>query len=109
MTPLIFVFVAGGVILVALSIPMLLRRVKPNYWYGFRTRKTLANVQVWYDVNAYAGKRLLVSGILITAAAILFAFVPEMSVDAYAWWMLAVVVVTLGISLASSFRYLNQR
>lgn len=109
MAALIFVFVAGGVVLVALSFPMILRRVKPNYWYGFRTRKTLENVQVWYDVNAYAGKRLLVSGILITAAAILCAFLPEISVDLYAWLMLAVVVVTLGISLASSFRYLNQR
>jgi uncharacterized membrane protein len=109
MQSLVWLFVLGGLTLTALSIPMILRRVKPNSWYGFRTRQTLANEQVWYDVNAHAGKRLLVSGILITTAAILLPFIPGISADLYAWLVLAVVVVTLGIGLASSFRYLNQR
>jgi hypothetical protein len=33
-------------------------------WYGFRTKHMLSNPEVWYEVNAYAGKSLFVSGIV---------------------------------------------
>jgi hypothetical protein len=29
-----------------LSIPMVLQKVKPNRWYGFRTPKTLSNEKI---------------------------------------------------------------
>ena len=101
------VFVGGGLLMIVLAIPLILRRVKPNYWYGFRTRKTLTNERVWYAVNAHAGWRLLISGIFITFAAIGLALVPGISVDAYSLLVLVVVVITLGIGLGQSFAYLK--
>src|SRR5512145_222539 len=46
-------FVSTSLLLTILSVPMILRRVKPNPLYGFRTAKTLAkgNEDVWYDAN----------------------------------------------------------
>ena len=108
MLSLVVLFIAGGFLMVALAIPMILRRIKPNVWYGFRTRKTLSNEKIWYDVNAHAGKRLLVAGVLITLAAIVCAFIPGISTDTYAWLVLAVTIVSLAIGLTQSFRYLNQ-
>jgi uncharacterized membrane protein len=55
-------FVCTGLLLVGLSIPLLLRRVKPNGWYGFRVRKTLSDERIWYESNAYMAKWLLISG-----------------------------------------------
>ncbi len=108
MTALFILYLIGGVAMILISIPLIQRRVKPNYWYGFRTRKTLENEQVWYEVNAHAGKRLLIAGILITLAAIVVALIPGITLDAYALSVLAVVVVSLGIGLAQSFAYLNR-
>ena len=105
---LFLLFFLAGLFQALISIPMILRRVKPNYWYGFRTRKTLENESVWYDVNEHAGTRLFISGILIMISAIVFLFVPGISVDTYSWLVLAVLVVTLGIGLTQSFRYLNR-
>ena len=108
MTALFITFLIGGVLMIATAIPLMQRRIKPNSWYGFRTRKTLENEQVWYEVNAHAGKRLLVAGILITLASILFALIPGITLDAYALSVLAVVMLTLGIGLAQSFAFLNR-
>lgn len=40
------IFTAGGVFL---GIPLLRGRVRPNSWYGCRTRKTMSDEKVWDD------------------------------------------------------------
>lgn len=59
--------VALGLLLVA--IPLALRKVGPNVVYGYRTRATLANEAVWYEANAYFGKRLIVACLIGAAFA----------------------------------------
>jgi len=54
---------ATGPLLVALGIPLMRRRVRPNIWYGVRTRDTLADERVWYEVNAMGGRDLVVLGV----------------------------------------------
>jgi hypothetical protein len=46
---------------VLISIPLILRKVPRNVVYGFRTRATLGDDLVWYEANAYFGRRLVVS------------------------------------------------
>lgn len=57
------VFVATGVLLVALAVPLIRRRVRPNGLYGFRTPSTLNDERIWYEVNAATGVDLLATGI----------------------------------------------
>jgi hypothetical protein len=47
---MIGMFVVSGLLLCVLAIPMILKKVKPNFWYGFRVRKTLENPDIWYAV-----------------------------------------------------------
>lgn len=62
-----------GILLIGSSIPLLLGRVAPNQWYGFRTPKTLSNSHIWYTANSGAAKisitvgavMLLLAGVLI--------------------------------------------
>lgn len=56
------VFLYLGLLIVGLSVPMILRCVTPDPWYGFRTPKTLADEGVWYAANAYSGRLLLMLG-----------------------------------------------
>jgi len=101
-------FAGSGLLLIGISIPLIQRRIKPNFWYGFRTRRTLSSPAVWYDVNAYAGKRLLVSGIITTVAAVVLYFIPGTAFDGYT---LSITIFALGpltISVLQSFRYLDR-
>lgn len=44
------------------GLPMWLRLVPRNRFYGFRTRQTLASDETWYEANALAGRDLVVGG-----------------------------------------------
>ncbi len=50
---------ASGLFLIALAIPLWLRRVPPNTFYGARFPSTLADPQTWYEINARAGRNLV--------------------------------------------------
>ena len=41
----------AGILLAALSIPLILGHVPPNHWYGFRTSKTLSSAKLWRAAN----------------------------------------------------------
>jgi len=103
---ILFILLSAG--MMAIAIPLLLRRVRPNNWYGFRVPATLNNEQVWYEVNAYAGRWLLGVGVLGILAAIALAYVPGLGEDGYAWAFLVVFGVAMAVMLISSFRYLNK-
>lgn len=105
---LVVLFVGAGILLAAVAIPLIQRRIKPNPFYGFRVSKAYTSEQVWYEVNAYSGKWLLGGGIVIIAAALLFALIPGITVDVYAWAMLTVGGAALGVGVVQSFRYLNR-
>ncbi len=97
MTLLVVMFAGMGLLLAALAIPLMQRRIKPNGWYGFRTPSTLRNPDLWYDANAYSGRLLIVYGAVIVISAILAALIPDITVDGYSMVML--VVTMLGISI----------
>jgi hypothetical protein len=51
-----------------LAIPLILRRVPRNAFYGFRTCATVADDFVWYEANAYFGRRLVAFSLASAAA-----------------------------------------
>lgn len=108
LTVRLLLFAGSGLLLTGLSIPLIQRRVRPNYWHGFRMRRTLNDPAVWYGVNAYAGKRLLISGIITTIAAIVLYVIPNLTVNGYALGMTILGVGPLTIGLSQRFRYLSR-
>ena len=75
MATLMILFTSSGLLLAAISVPFILGKIGPNPLYGFRVKKTLEDPAVWYPVNAYAAKRLLVVGVGISVSAALLFFV----------------------------------
>jgi hypothetical protein len=102
-------YVAAGLLLAALAIPLWRRKIGPNPLYGFRIKQTLEDPAVWYEVNAVAGRGMLVDGLVIVVAALALAAVPGIGIDRYALSVLALFVVALGITLAASLRALRRR
>ena len=108
MTTLLVMYVVFGLLLAGLAVPLLLDKVPPNGWYGFRVPSTLYNADLWYKVNRYMARWLLLSGIITVAGAVALYLVPGLSVDAYAWLCLIVFAVPFAIGVVLSFRYLRR-
>jgi uncharacterized membrane protein len=74
-----------------------MRLVPPNVLYGVRTRATMADETLWYDVNAACGRDLAVAGAIVTVGTWVIdarsaGWVPELRNLAIA----ALLIVSLG-------------
>ncbi len=74
MLPTILLFLAAGILCIALAIPMIRRRVPPNALYGLRVAATFADESVWYEANARSGHDLLRLGLLTILLALVLPF-----------------------------------
>jgi SdpI/YfhL protein family len=101
------VFTASGALLAGLSIPLILGKIPPNGAYGFRVKKTMENPEIWYPVNAYAGKWLLGIGLAIAFVAAVLAFIPNLGIDIYSYGVLAVLVVLFTLAILAVRRYMK--
>ena len=64
------IFTAAGTLFVCLGVPLYLGRVRPNWWYGCRTQKTLSDEKVWYAVNRVTGRDMVAGGIALVACSL---------------------------------------
>jgi hypothetical protein len=107
MTMLLVTYLASSIVVMGLSVPLLLGKIGPNGWYGFRTSATLNDPQLWYAVNHYAAKRLLFAGVVMLIASLVLYILPGITVDGYALACLAVFMLTFLPGLGQSFLYLR--
>jgi uncharacterized membrane protein len=109
MTTLLAMYLIFGGLLIVLAIPLLLDKIPPNPWYGFRVPSTLADERLWYKVNHYTARWLMLTGIVTVAGAVgFYFFLPNPSVDTYAWLCLAAFAVAFVPGIVFSARYLRR-
>ena len=65
-----------GALFIAVSVPLVLRKVPPNKWYGLRIPAAFSDETVWYEANARMGKDMLRLGVLTITAGIVLHFAP---------------------------------
>jgi hypothetical protein len=106
MATLLVLYVAAGLLLIGLAVPLIWRKVRPNAWYGFRVRQTLTDSDIWYAANAYAGKYLLGVGVITVVTAIGLYRVPGITLDAYALACAGIILAALAVCVIQCFRYL---
>ena len=107
MAALMIMYLVSGVLLIALSIPLIRGKIPPNGLYGFRVKRPLEDPRIWYPVNRYGGKWLLVTGVWIIFIALTLRAVPHISLVAYALGVLAVDIVLLITGFCMVVRYMN--
>jgi uncharacterized membrane protein len=88
---LVFAAVGG-----AMGIPLILRIVPPNDYFGFRTTSTLSNRALWYRVNYFGGWSLLIAA--IASAALIFV-APNDVPDLGVWFVLVPLIIAVGVSM----------
>src|SRR3954464_9708405 len=106
MTFILFVHVSAGLLMSALAVPLMRRKVGPNALYGFRVRRTLDDPRGWHDANALAGECHFGPGIRAALACLVLCWAPAYDPIAYAAACPTVLLVGLAVGLALSFRHL---
>jgi uncharacterized membrane protein len=101
-------FALVSILMIVTSIPMILRKVPPNPIYGFRTRKTLSDPEIWYEANAYAGKLMFAWGIFIAVGIFEVERIPGIGVAGYSNGMLLLTLVVGAVVMALSFAHINR-
>jgi uncharacterized membrane protein len=69
-----------GFILIAVSIPVYLGKIKMNRYYGFRIGKAFESEENWYLINRYGAKALMCWSGVIVAIGIACLFIEPQSV-----------------------------
>jgi uncharacterized membrane protein len=94
-----FLLLFAGVtaLMMALAVPLIRGRVKPNVLYGVRTPKTLGDERVWYAANAYGGRLLFGAGIVQLVAVVALYFVPRLHADFVAYNLACAAVILGGL------------
>ena len=67
------IFVA--LLIIAVSVPLVMRKIPMNRFYGIRFKKSFESDENWYKINAYGGKQLIAWSIvllIIGALAVVF-------------------------------------
>ena len=59
-----------GFILIAVSVPLYLGKIKMNSAYGFRIRKAFESEENWYQINRYGAKALMYWSVIIMVVGI---------------------------------------
>lgn len=60
-----------GVVMAALAVPLIMRAVPMNRFYGVRTRRAFASDDNWYALNAFGGVLFLIYGAALVIAGII--------------------------------------
>jgi uncharacterized membrane protein len=107
MVVLMATFVISGLVLAAVSVPLILGRIPPNGLYGFRVRKTMEHPEIWYPVNTFGGKWLLLASLVLVLAAVGFFFIPNLRIEIYSYAILILWVIMFTIAIVSTVRYMN--
>jgi len=70
-------FMLCGIMEMILGLPLVYNKVKRNMLYGFRTRKTLSDDDIWEKANKKIGRELLIIGLILTLGSILLLFIRD--------------------------------
>ncbi len=67
---LLIIPIAMALLFIAISIPHIKRKIAPNNYCGFRTKKTLSDKEIWYKANEYIGKEIVKASLIMIVVSI---------------------------------------
>ncbi len=100
--------VIPGLVIIAVSVPLIRGKIGPNPWCGFRVRRTLEDPVIWYKANAFAGKALIWAAIAMILGSMALYVVPGLDGPTYAVSCTVVDFVALGVTVILSFQFLGK-
>ena len=68
--------IGSGLLIGALNIPLMQRKIKRNHLYGMRFKKSLESDELWFDINEYGGRLFVIWSVILVALGIAMFFLP---------------------------------
>lgn len=105
------VIALAGLVVIGISIPLILRRIPMNAFYGVRIPKAFVSDANWYAINAYGGRVLAVVGAIISLVGLAIRLRPPTSESSIVVAALspAIVLVLSMIPVLKFARHLPSR
>jgi uncharacterized membrane protein len=101
-------FAVGG-LEALLSIPLVMKKVPPNRFYGFANRQTIDSDRVWYAANRFFGLSLLLCGLLTAGGtAVVLAVKSSYGTKVVAGLVLVIVVALFVAALSATVAKLRR-
>ncbi len=97
-----------GFVLSMVSLPLWLRLVPMNSFYGVRLPSTFVSDERWYDVNAVFGRHLFSWSLAVIAAGIAGFYQLPRHQDAYSWAAITLTLVGVAASVVSTLWWMRQ-
>ncbi|MCB1208849.1 MAG: SdpI family protein, partial [Verrucomicrobiales bacterium] len=97
-----------GLLLFGLGLPLWLRLVPMNSFYGVRLPSTFTSDQRWYDVNAFCGKQLFWWSLTIIGAGIAGFYQLPRHQESYPWAALALTMVAVAATVIATLWWMHQ-
>lgn len=97
---------------VLMAVPLALRKIPPNRWYGFRIPKTLKDENIWYDANAFFGRGLIYGSLVSVGAIFLLYAIALPEPDLFFKLSLLMLVVPSGAAVIATLiriRHMDNR
>jgi hypothetical protein len=69
-----------GILVILVSVPLFLGKVKMNSVYGIRIRKALESEENWYSINRYGAKVLMCWAVAVVIIGIVCLFIEPQAV-----------------------------
>lgn len=100
-------FLIAGILFVAISIPLIKRKVPMNLFYGIRVDAAFQSRERWYEMNEYGGRLFLKWGIAIILTGLIGFALPGTNqwLLAYAYSAVLIILGGLGIVVCKIMRY----
>ncbi|MBE7494202.1 MAG: protein kinase [Verrucomicrobiaceae bacterium] len=97
-----------GLLLFVLSLPLWLRLVPMNSFYGVRLPSTFASDKRWYDVNAYFGKQSFIWSLALMIAGMAGFYQLPRHQDSYCWAAITFSLVAIAACVISTLWWMRK-
>ena len=108
-TLIMIVFIISGMAEIIQGIPLMFNKIKPNWLYGFRLPSTVSNKELWYPVNRYLGRGLVIAGMILVIGT-LFLFMIDLGLSFLdkTLVLLFLLIIPLAAAIIGGFLYLKK-
>lgn len=97
-----------GILLYAASLPLWLRLVPMNFWYGVQLPSRFLSYERWHEVNAHFGKQIFWWSLTVIGAGVAGFYQLPRHQDSYPWAAISLSLVAVAASVISTLWWMHQ-
>jgi uncharacterized membrane protein len=105
MDSLPLIHLLAAVVIVISAVPLILKKIKPNRFYGVRIRASFKSEGLWYEINRFGGILMLWWGILMGVVAAVGLTSDEKRMPVYLGISLVTILGGLAVVMVLIFRF----